>query len=344
MIQSEVTYREMNRSRHVEEAVERARDRLERLLPHVVKSEIATLRTMVQRCSRGIFEVSVSLRLPRRSFYVHEEGHDVDGLVNEVLNELLQRARKFKSRRAERTGVAVDQELRSENTESNVGRRTSHDTGELWIDSQDRSEINQLIEDAIGRLKEFIERRLIHHGLILERLGEGRAMAILDEAVATALETLPAKPVHLPVRAWLYKKASDACDAWVARTADASADSVSVDERATFASIIERMQDAGTEMLDFWQPDEEPHAEDVLGDPNSTNPEELVGGLELERLLMSKLEHLPELERDVVVLAMLEDLPIDEIAELRGLTPDEVTGLLSRAKDQLRTYFREVTA
>jgi RNA polymerase sigma-70 factor (ECF subfamily) len=89
------------------------------------------------------------------------------------------------------------------------------------------------------------------------------------------------------------------------------------------------------------------HADRSAG-VRSIRPEQSVLDQEQQEVIEKAIARLPELYRDVYVLADIEQLPNAEIGEILGLSVSAVKSRLHRARllmrDALAPYFEEVTA
>ncbi len=69
---------------------------------------------------------------------------------------------------------------------------------------------------------------------------------------------------------------------------------------------------------------------------NGASPSNAFEKKEMNRLIQSAIQSLPEAQRMVVVLRDIEGLPYDEISKLSGLNPGTVKSKLARARRRLR--------
>lgn len=89
-----------------------------------------------------------------------------------------------------------------------------------------------------------------------------------------------------------------------------------------------------------------PHASDeatleALGDA-AAGVDELVERAELHLRALGCIRKMGELQRQVITLRLLEDLPGQAVAEMVGTTPGHVGVLLHRAKAELRSCIEEM--
>lgn len=78
---------------------------------------------------------------------------------------------------------------------------------------------------------------------------------------------------------------------------------------------------------------------------SQANPSELLQSQENQKILLSKIEELPERQKTALLLSKLEGKSQKEIAEIMDLSPKAVESLVQRAKSGLKQklseYFKE---
>lgn len=89
---------------------------------------------------------------------------------------------------------------------------------------------------------------------------------------------------------------------------------------------------------DIWLP---PRLIDVLPDPASPIPEQAAETAELQQALTGILRQLPAEWRELFVLHIVEGLPLEEVAQLEGLSLAEVERRIERAGKRLRGLLAE---
>ena len=90
--------------------------------------------------------------------------------------------------------------------------------------------------------------------------------------------------------------------------------------------------------------DEEWDVLEILADPLVLDPVETIGLQELRLALSSAIDGLPEKERLVVTLYYFEELTMNEIGEVMGLTESRISQLHSKAALRMRGRIRRVLA
>ncbi|MBF0400884.1 MAG: FliA/WhiG family RNA polymerase sigma factor [Magnetococcales bacterium] len=86
--------------------------------------------------------------------------------------------------------------------------------------------------------------------------------------------------------------------------------------------------------------DEEWDAMDLMADPNWVDPVDAIGLQELRMAISQAIQDLPEKERLVVTLYYFEELTMNEIGEVLGLTESRISQLHSKAALRMRGRIR----
>ena len=71
------------------------------------------------------------------------------------------------------------------------------------------------------------------------------------------------------------------------------------------------------------------------------NPETMLENKDRLAKVMDGIESLPDVQKQVVKLSTIEDLPPDDVAERQGISPVYVRQILSRARKRLRNILKE---
>ncbi|MEG3640140.1 FliA/WhiG family RNA polymerase sigma factor [Magnetococcus sp. PR-3] len=86
--------------------------------------------------------------------------------------------------------------------------------------------------------------------------------------------------------------------------------------------------------------DEEWDVLEVLADPSVQDPVEAIGLMELRHAMADAIDSLPEKERLVVTLYYFEELTMNEIGEVLGLTESRISQLHSKAALRMRARIK----
>ncbi len=88
--------------------------------------------------------------------------------------------------------------------------------------------------------------------------------------------------------------------------------------------------------LDSWFSSEEDEQRRDVEDTQPATPAEDEEKKELQKTIAEALASLPETQRTAVILAKYEDMPLDEIAKIMGISIGAVKQLVFRAKNALK--------
>jgi RNA polymerase sigma factor for flagellar operon FliA len=81
---------------------------------------------------------------------------------------------------------------------------------------------------------------------------------------------------------------------------------------------------------------------EIVADERQENPSERASRRELARLIVERLEQLPEMHRKVLALYYFEDLRLREIAEVFGVTESRICQIHSKALLSIRTWLQKM--
>jgi RNA polymerase sigma factor for flagellar operon FliA len=83
---------------------------------------------------------------------------------------------------------------------------------------------------------------------------------------------------------------------------------------------------------------------EVVADSSCENPVENTSNNELKKLILGRLQDLPDMQRKVLALYYLEDMHLREIAEVFGLTESRICQIHSQAIHSIRGYLQRFEA
>jgi RNA polymerase sigma-70 factor, ECF subfamily len=173
--------------------------------------------------------------------------------------------------------------------------------------------------DAFNRLVESYEQRV--YNLALRMLGNSEAAAdATQDAFFQAYKAINQYRGG-SFKSWLLRIASNIC--YDRLRSNKRKPSVSLDE------MQETAEETGGSLLA------------ILEDPNA-DPQSHAARHELMRELNHALNQLPEQQRLIVVLADVQGLNYEEIAEIAGCSLGTVKSRLSRGRTKLREYLQPI--
>lgn len=95
-------------------------------------------------------------------------------------------------------------------------------------------------------------------------------------------------------------------------------------------------EDIDIDYQEYYQPDEVIKVEDILVDPDTILPEQEVVYKEIETYIDKLLAQLPADWREAFILSVREDIPIDDIAYIRGTSSSAVREEIDNTKSFIR--------
>jgi RNA polymerase sigma-70 factor, ECF subfamily len=293
--------------------VERHAAKIRRMLLTFSQDSV-TLDISLEKLTRGSqFQTSLVLALPQRTIKVEEiQDNPTSSLVNAFL-ELRRRVKRFKSQ------LTRERLWRRQSTPASA----ESPKAKPW-------EIESEANDHLEKLENYL-RREIYHQVLLGTMPPGilEAQALVDEVFVEVTTNPGFKPDDLSVEQWMFQLARRALRERLEEL-----------ERHRDESHLE--EEAGQqrqwedEDLNFYQPDESLHLEDLLLDKKSSNPEEIFERDETESRLHKSVASLPPDLRESFVLFAMEGFTSDEVAMLTGKDPSSVLAQVEEAREILR--------
>ena len=196
--------------------------------------------------------------------------------------------------------------------------------------TREKRELEDAINQNLLKLENYIRRELYHQRLI-ENIPAGvlQTQAVVDEVFLDVSSRTTFRPESLPLAEWMFQRARAAVRKRVQDLLTARHEP-HIEETVTGSS---RWDD---EELDFHQPDEVLHLEDLISDEHSVSPEEVLARAEAAEQLQKEIASLPDSVRESFVLFSLEGFNSDETAMITGKEPVDVLTEVEEARRELR--------
>jgi RNA polymerase sigma factor (sigma-70 family) len=206
---------------------------------------------------------------------------------------------------------------------------------------QNKEEFFQQTLPLLQPLKSYIKRQLRIAYLGMEiRTPVSTSSDILDQVMLRAFRSYNKKPESLTLEQWLYQIANETLKGYISRIRlrEGRQKSLETQREAELGSLeeIPFTADAGGKV---WLPEElddtEYRPRDFFPPASQSDPEEqLEKGEEVNRILEA-LAHVPESERIVFDLFILERFSKEEIARIAHVSPDEVPRISERVREHV---------
>ncbi len=212
---------------------------------------------------------------------------------------------------------------------------------------KNREEFFKQIIPLLSPLKDYIKRRLRIAYLTLEiRTPVYTSGDILDDVVLRAYDNFERKPENLSLEEWLYRLANDALEKYLHKRHSIegrrrSFETLEQEERRT----LEEDPITGDADGEIWLPEElddsEYPAREFTAPADTDDPEKQLERTEQMQLALQALSRVPEQERAVFELMVLQGFSKEEVARIYNIRPDEVQRVVDRVRAQVRSEMKE---
>ena len=153
--------------------------------------------------------------------------------------------------------------------------------------------------------------------------------AIVDQVYIAGLRTLDSKPRRMTFRSWLRYLALRILRQQILIEHQEEPIGLALERLVQFDDNVD------TDLWEFYQPDDICAVEDILED-GSGNPESEIERRETAAEIERQIDLLPEPQRELLRLRLMEGLHADEIAALKDLSPAAVQQSLREACQVIR--------
>ena len=286
--------------------------KIRKMLP-TFAPETVDLDVSLAKLPRGSqFQTGLVLTLPQRVIKVEEiENNPTTSLVH-AFGELRRRVQRFKSQ--------LNREKLWHKQPPTTAPAVPLTRWEV------ESEANAHLE----KLENYVRREILHR-VVQGEVPPGilEPQAHVDDVFLFVTSRPEAKPTGLTVEQWMFQVARTLLQERLDEI-DSHREEPHMEESASPAQQWE------DEELNFYQPDEAMHLEDLMSDGSTSNPEELMEREETEAQLQRAIAALPSSIRESFVLFALEGFTSDEVAMMTGKEPQEVLDEVEQAREALR--------
>jgi RNA polymerase sigma factor (sigma-70 family) len=303
--------------------------RLARSLRHVPADAAVLSVSLDEGAERKPVRARASLRLPSRTLATQEEAERVDVAIRAVFGELERMLhRELLRLRGERAWLR-----RSEGARARIERALA---------TRDRD--REAAQAALAKLAPFVPEAERHVRTELRMLAASGAVApgeidprdVVDAAVLRAVEDFAARPPEVSLRAWLVGLASAELNRQLQALAEEHATLIHLEEDVPETPAEEAVVTLGSEIYDFYQPDEDLRLEDVLPALDVVPPR----AEEAPEVTAQVLEALAALPRSWRQAFLLRDVRGYDPAEIAWVTGADAAGVARRA-ERAAEFLRE---
>jgi RNA polymerase sigma factor (sigma-70 family) len=214
---------------------------------------------------------------------------------------------------------------------------------------RNKDEFFRRVVPLLQSLKSYIKRRLRIAYLSEEiRTGVAGSGDILDDVILEAYQEYAKKPPDLTLEQWLYQIANRKLDSYIAKQARtdqrrSSLETLGQSELGTLKELPFTADAEGEPWLveDLDDSEIQPRDLEVPADPDT--PEAQLERKEELRLLFNALCRIPDRDRTVFDLAVIEGFPCGAVARMLQVPENEVREIVERVRRQLRDWFQRQT-
>ena len=311
--------------------IEKLRKRLQ-----VFRPELVHLKGMVEEISaREGTSVSLNLRLPSGQMAVQSKAATAAAAVKTAFEDLLQQVNKHKE--LLRSTHKWTRRRHDSSARKNASVPFEDTLAVVFPTIVSAEDVRSYVNVNLSRLERFVEREIYFRETAEQVVRDSISIEeVIDETIAAALgddggNLGREKPERLALEPWLYRLALDALDQ-LSRPEGTNGGAVRLEESARKQNV-KASDEPG---LQFHQPDEAITEETIIADGRVSTPEQIVGSLEMMRLIASALRDVGRDHREAFILHAIEGFGVDEISAITGTPPDRVLSSISAARDHLR--------
>jgi RNA polymerase sigma factor (sigma-70 family) len=297
---------------------------------HVFRPELVHLHAIVARNSAPAkIAVSLNLRLPSGQLAATEKAPTAVAAVKACFKDLLGQLTKHKEllrsqHKWRRRKVGKNQRMRSVPFEQTLAP--------VKPPSVTGTDVRAYVNANLGRLERFVGRELRYRetaGLI--HPGQVTREEVIDEVILTALDEREERPQPLSLERWLYRLSLRAMSE-LAESNEEHLPAVPLEKSARKPNVSA----SSDSQLQYHQPDEMLHEEDIIADRRVWTPEDIASSDEILMLVEASLVRTAPQDREAFVLFAVEGFSVEEIAVATDRPPRQVKASISAARDHLK--------
>jgi ribosomal subunit interface protein len=330
-----IEFKQFEPTTHVRELVEELISRLEKHMKKFSEDAVFLRVLIEENAVRTLYHVSITLDLPGKILATKEERHDVVEAIRDAFTEIEQQVEKFKS------SLRGEQYWKRQTRREEVRREKKVEA--VPPEERTRELFEGIINQHLDKLYNFVSRELNFHRKNGDlNPDDPTTEDIVDATVLRAYDEFARRPAHLEIDHWLMKLAIEQIRSEIKRTKDEREQVVYVgavlpDDPA----LLEVIAAENDETEDTNLPDDRLKPEEILPDLGIPVPEDAAKRREMQHTIEDMLETLPTAWRRAFVLRYGEGLSEREVAQVTGLTEDDVKRYIEYALEYLQQRFRE---
>ncbi len=333
-MRQEVFYKNLEPAFSIKNYLERQIKRIERRILKFPEDQVFLHVTLEKHPRKEEYVALFTLSLPKRQLHAEEQGKNLRHILKEVCGDLIEQLEGVKSK-LRREEVYKRKRAKFQVQEPVPGMAPYEKTYEAKA-------LTDLILPQLKKLYNFVRREIIYHQLIGDIEPYDLTITdIVDETVLFAVRNFDQKLDSFPLDRWLYRIALDILEREVEEIKAEREARVPVETEIPEPEPTEAISTLGSEILDFWQPDETLKLEDLVPDDKMPTPEEILTRQEIQKYIHQTLSQLPKGWRESFILYSVEGFSLEEVAWVRRKSVDEVRKEIQSAREFLQAKLEE---
>lgn len=205
---------------------------------------------------------------------------------------------------------------------SDASSRSQSDEHASSIESLERY-ISPLYSYILRRVRQLEGKGVIYRGAL-------STPALVNMTILSALQNIQQRPLEVPFYSWLRHLARNIVEREVTRVQEEERHEASFD-----APVPKRMRPLADQPLERF------HLVDVLPDPKEPKPWTVLENRRLQDYFSCMLGELPDAWREPFLLSVVDDYPVEEIAEIEGTSVAKVNHAIELAREWILTKLAE---
>jgi RNA polymerase sigma factor (sigma-70 family) len=311
--------------RELNQQVEKLARRLQLFRPDLVSLHV----NIAPQSTREDILVSANLRLPSGQMAAQETAPTAIPALKKVFSELISQLGRHKE---QLRGNRKLHRRRSGTPEPLAAVPFEETLAAVHLPTVKEADIEQYVNANLPRLYRFVDRELRYREAIGQIPPERVTREeVIDEVIVSALSDGDERPEVLSLERWLYRLAIRAIRELAANNGEAI-------DAVPLEVSVRRQNVRGTDdsLLQYHQPDEMMHEEDIVADTRTSTPEDIAANDEMIGLVEAALLQARPEERECFILLAVEGFTVHEIAAATNRSDEQVRVAVRGAREHLK--------
>ncbi len=297
----------------------------------VFRPELVHLHGIVEQNSgREGVAVSLNLRLPSGQMAAQEAGPNAVTAIKAAFSDVVAQLKKHKELlRNQQKRRVLRRSVREQSLPAVPFEQTSAAVRPPMVSESD---VHSWVNANLSRLENFVDRELLYreaNGLLSPN--QVAREEVIDEVIASALDSGEEKPELLSLERWLYRLAIRS----IGRLASGNGEAVTAVPLEQSARR-QNVRASDEPELQYHQPDEMLHETDVIPDRRIATPEQAASSVEIVNLVENALRDAPAPDREAFILYAIEGFTLEEIAATTDHSMEQVKQFIENARERVQ--------